>query len=464
MIFGISINDKNDPILFANQLPSSIKYYRNKIQDKYNSSITKNHIPQSVTSVYLEDIKSINEKVPKKVKTLAVYIKDYSRHKLNPNCLPESLTSLTYYDEDSDQEVDLSTLPKNLTYLNINGYLSGKGHESIKYFIGNTYKPFIIPSSVTYFKLCGGTFEDFQLPQKLIHLELKKSNINTVIPKLPNHLPPTLKSLSLVNFSNYSLTINNCPSNLLFYSNENIRNEKDMSYIPSPNVKKIILSTSKYMTKLLPIPESVSNLCFGCSMKDDPFKGVLPNQYFSNNLVKLSFHYFGKLKPGMIPSSVTDLELGYCNRINQDVIPNSVTKLFLVCNSEIQPIIIPNTVKTLSFLNDKQIYSKKLIPNSVETLKIKRLDFKTFQVDYLPNSISTLCIDDNDSYLNSLFEKRFQINFPHYNVYTFPLNINLVKFITKETRRCYHFMDQQVFMEMDFEKHKQFGQFKKLNI
>ncbi|KAF2072943.1 hypothetical protein CYY_005736 [Polysphondylium violaceum] len=464
IIFGISINDRNDPILFAHQLPPSIKYYRFKLTE----TVTKNHIPPSVTSIYLESLPIDVGVIPNNVKTLALYISNPSddSYQINPKWFPQSLTSLTYVDVFAESGVDMSELPKSLTYLNIKNSLTGIGHDSIKYLLNRSYESFTVPSGVTHFHLCGGwdSFEDVVLPPSVTHFEIVKETIDQFIPKIPNFLPLTLKSLSLETCSNSSINIDNCPPNLLYYSNYNERCEKVVPYIP-PLAKKVILSTDENTPNLPSIPKSVTDLSIRCSVYDYPFKGTIPNHYFTNNLVKLVFHYFGQLEPGVIPSNITDLELGTHNPIIQGVIPCSVTKLSLLCDHVVQPIIIPQSVTTLSFWDEKQVYSNTLIPNSVKTLKFSFIDFTTLKINYLPKSISTLCIDDTDSYQGSEFEERFQIQFPNYNIDLFPSNIKLVKFTQKgdTIKRCYHFINQKVYMEIDFEKDRFMYNFKKIN-
>ncbi|KAF2070124.1 hypothetical protein CYY_008554, partial [Polysphondylium violaceum] len=489
ILFGISITDKiKDPIILANDLPQSIKYYKHTNCDKIN----KDFIPKSVTSVYLDTTSIDIGAIPNSVKIMVLnkpreyeYVdsdvddgsdgsdgsddsddsdyeyyqddKEELKEEFDIKCLPQSLTQLNFNDEYGIAYINLDEMPPNLLYLNLNEckcVINGNGNGSIKYLLfGIESKElsenfFNIPESVTQLKF--GSFyslEKFNLPSNLTELSYEYwGNAYTLI-NLPL-LPRNLKTLNL----NCFLTCeskHNFPIGLINYTNKNQQTNQEKVLIIPDSVRKLQVYNQPTFSELPVIPSTVTDLEIA------EYWNLLTMQIKQlTNIIKLNICFDqydddelpDELLIGLIPPTVTDLQLNYdCLKpIEKGVIPNSVTKLHLFSRKTV-PIYIPNGVTTLTFSYDNQIYPEIEIPSSVRTLGVYRVNFEEFPFHLFPN-VTTFWFSESDYYLE--FEQKLEMNFPNYNTNILPSNTRLVKFDNRNRYRInYHFIEQKVYKE-----------------
>ncbi|KAF2071487.1 hypothetical protein CYY_007203 [Polysphondylium violaceum] len=457
ILFGISISSQNnDPVLNVKDLPNSIQYYQYKNKKQ---QITKDLIPQSITSLDIE-ISSIKPGViPNRVKTLVLGL---ARSNLDIKCFPKSLTSATIYDFcfKNTHKINLDLLPPRLLYLNltkIEGEITGNGPKSLKYFVGRT-EHLDVPSSVTQLKRVSHTnLNDVHLPPNLTFLgNHYPINFGPNVWSIPENTLSRLKALLLDNIPHSCITKENCPPGILYYRNRNYKLNNHVPYIPS-SATKVSISICNEMERLPIIPSTVTDLAMENPNGQVLFTKSIKNGYFANNIVKLSLKYDLELTPGIIPSSVTDLKLIYSKPIKADIIPPSVVKLCLISRETVKPIILPNSITSLSFENDIQVYSDMVIPKSVETLKIfNQLNFQTFPFQLFKNitRLNTRGIDD----AKSNFIKTFGITTDNnYNEKLFPSNIKLVEF--RYSNINYYIIDKKVYKEENHVKNNHFIKF-----
>ncbi|KAF2077994.1 hypothetical protein CYY_000718 [Polysphondylium violaceum] len=441
IIFGISIDNESDPIIDIDQLPKSIKYFRNTIRLK------SQNIPPSVTSVHIHAKSLEIGAIPSKVKTLVAFISSPGRKIiLDPHAIPSSVTSFSYYEFNSCMKyVDLNKLPTGLRYLNINSEVKGNGYGSLKYLTFNLFRKEVtkvdIPKSVTQLRLSGiESFSMVNFPPNLVHLELEKKNTGHEILALPKALPPKLKTLLLKNFTNKDMSKDICPPGVLHFANEFNRTDRSPPFIP-PSATKVSICTDEIVDQLPYIPPTVTDLKLKRSTFID--NGLSPY----NNIVKLYFQHDGHLCPGDVPSSVTDLTLEYSKSVDKGVIPNSVTKLSLVCNSPVKPIIIPDSVTTLSFEHQIQLFYPIDIPSSVTKLKCKGLVYDSFSMNLFKNTLSTLCLGQLDHFDNVVEMIRKS---------KIPSNIKAIKQTHPDNRCVFYFIDGKVYRESYHEHSSKF--------
>ncbi|KAF2072951.1 hypothetical protein CYY_005744 [Polysphondylium violaceum] len=458
ILFGLTTDRVGDPIILANKLPPSVQYYKYTI----GGSITKDLIPESVTSLHLCMDRLDADVLPNKVKTLILTLKSSElgnkKCEFNVRYIPRSTNSLTLYDCDNRfYDLDINLLPTNLTYLNVNRNIKNHGFGSLKYLsmtCNDIYPKITIPNSVTHLELinCQLNEKSIHLSPNLTFLHLDRTcqeNKDTI--PIPEPLPRNLKTLRLEKYSNKVVTQFNCPPNLISYSNVNTKEEKDLPYIPPTATKVSICYFHRPWTKnqMPPIvPLTVTDLKMNSPYHD------IPIGYFTNNIAKLDLTSIGDLTPGAIPPSVTDLSLNLYpttieklnNGLLSGLIPNGVIKLALKCNYSVVPgsMKLPDTVTSLSISS----YIPKpitLVPTSrcLKTLKVYNLDFKEFSLTSLPPTLTKLCTSTQG--YNS-FQDTYDIVCPIYDNSKFPSNIKQVKFKNihhnkDETDQSFHFID-----------------------
>ncbi|KAF2078600.1 hypothetical protein CYY_000100 [Polysphondylium violaceum] len=450
ILFGLSITTPDDPLILATELPLSIRYFK---YTTFSQPLTKEYVPQSLTSLYL-DISATIDQIPTKIKTLNIDTydvddqnRDLKYWKLDNGNLPPSLTKLQFNDRHKITKFDfnLDEMPPNLFYLSISGEgrFKGNGSGSLKYYkLYNSSRSYQIPTSVTQLKIKVPSLNLTPLPPNLNHLEYELvDNDRTRAIKSPEKFPEKLTTLSIGNCYFKTINKDNCPPGLLYYKNWSYKIQTDTPYIP-PSVTKLRLSVSEKMEELPVLPSSLLELkmfCFDSLKPTKPFQG-----YFPNTIVKLSFQSSEEIFVGLIPPSVTDLKLISKHAIHKGTIPNSVTKLHLIHKRMVQPIVIPNSVTYLTFEHDEQIYSHIEIPDSVKTIKVKHLSFNNFPfIDYFKTTFknitrfsthSILCISEEDVYLllNKLANENLLSNLKQMDIYHSNYHIIDQKVIKKE--------------------------------
>ncbi|KAF2072560.1 hypothetical protein CYY_006135 [Polysphondylium violaceum] len=435
ILFGISTTRESDPLIPADELPASIKYFKYTIV----RPISKEYIPESVTSLYLGVTVDVGV-IPNTVKTLVMYI---DLPGLNPpplvdfniESLPKSLTSFSFHDcFFRAHSFNLEKMPPKLVYLNIKvfkGSLIGTSRTgSIKYLVFCSKSMSEIPSSVTYLYLDDAMWESstptppsIQLPPFLSYFSYIKSVSRIAMPTIPKLLPPHLKSLALNQCLFKDITRDNCPPGVLYYKNVSDRKERSQPFIP-PSATNVNIFLSDKIDAYPIIPPSVTTLKIKCSPS---LSKSLPRGFFPNNITTLTLCYDGKLSPGTIPFSVTKLKLQYSKPIKVDVIPYSVKKLSLSSKKPVKPIIIPTSVTTLGFEYQNQIYPGIQIPTSIKTLKVANPNIVNFPFHLFP-SISTFCSGAPDSRRHRYFEEAYD------SMTNFPKNIKIVK-LTHKNRK-----------------------------
>ncbi|KAF2075524.1 hypothetical protein CYY_003165 [Polysphondylium violaceum] len=400
ILFGISITDKfKDPILLANDLPQSIKYYKQRNCDMIN----KDFIPKSVTSVYLDTTLIDIGAIPNSVRILVLnnqrededdsvdsdgsdieyYIDDKEELKedFNIKCLPQSLTQFNFNYDCKSAYINLDEIPPNLLYLNLNEckcVINGK--ESVTQLKFESFYPlenFNLPSNLTYL-----SYEYWGDSYSAINLPFLPRNLKTLILKC------CLTSESKDNF----------PIGLINYINKDRRINQEKVLIIPHSVKKLGFYNQLTFSELPVIPITVTDLEISRSWN----LFTLQIKHLTN-ITKLNICFdryddelLDELLIGLIPSTVTDLELNYSKPIKKGVIPNSVTKLFLSSHKTV-PIYIPNSVTTLTFLVDNQIYPEIEIPSSVRTLGAYGANFEKFPFHLFPN-VTTFWFSKSDPY------------------------------------------------------------------
>ena len=196
-----------------------------------------------------------------------------------------------------------------------------------------------------------------------IKFPINESNI-----KLDNIIPITVKNLTLDNYTHplinvipnqiETLTLVNC-DDISFISDE-YKELKSLSFkyynpidkstiltLPIPLSVITLIFSDTCLIKLSEIPEHIKNLHIGRYIlegEDIKFPSTIETLTFGDEFNLL-------LKPGIIPDSVTELNLGSCNYIDltEGIIPKSVKKLTFGddFNKELTSEMIPDSVLEL---------------------------------------------------------------------------------------------------------------------
>ncbi|KAM9966952.1 hypothetical protein ACTFIR_007187 [Dictyostelium discoideum] len=270
---------KFNQVILENQLPKSLTNL--DFGDSFNQPFDGNwshKLPQSLTSIilhdgYEEDIEP--NSIPQSVTTLDCEINTHKKHSSIGSSVLNSVTRL-YITGASADHLDLKSIPKNVTYLNLGSILP----NSIETFIYNG-------------RLSNFIIKPNQLPKSLKTFEINGTGCSSGGSNLQfNELLPT----SLVN-----LTVNGPFSSSIGFSGLETFNN-----LISLNLKKVSLSTIHSI-----LPRNLTTLSIGYSNVDESLKVI----DFPNSLTSLELYINncdGKvLLPVLdnIPKSVSTLKL-----------------------------------------------------------------------------------------------------------------------------------------------------------
>ncbi|KAM9965455.1 hypothetical protein ACTFIW_005271 [Dictyostelium discoideum] len=382
--FGDSFNQPLD----GNWVPSNL--VKLSFGRGFEQPIKVSHkLPQSLTSIilhdgYEEDIEP--NSIPQSVTTLDCEINTHKKHSSIGSSVLNSVTRL-YITGASADHLDLKSIPKNVTYLNLGSSINIDINSSV---LPNSIETFIYNGRLSNFII-----KPNQLPKSLKTFEINGTGCSSGSNLQFNELLPT----SLVN-----LTVNGPFSGSIGFSGLETFNN-----LISLNLKKVSLSTIHSI-----LPRNLTTLSIGYSNVDESLKAV----DFPNSLTSLELYINdcdGKvLLPVLdnIPKSVSTLKL--MGDFNQPL--SSIA-------SKLSNSTTTTTTTAITLLELGECFNET-IDISELSLNLKYLTIRNtqFNKDIIKSSNET---NQQQSSLQS-------INI-HYDLYVYPINglsfDQLVKYI-----------------------------------